>query len=313
MSGRLSGVLAVLFAVTMWGMVPVATRFLVHDVPPQFVMIFRVVPAGIIGLVVAIALGARAMPWRAWARLTIAAVIGNVGYQVLSIYGTQFIPAGWTGMLFGLEPVFIAFFAVVLAGDRLTPWLVAGMVLALCGTAALMLGNAIAPAKDVALFGIVLVTLGTMGWGIYTVMVRPVSAQYGATEVASLSLGISAFPVLLFVTPDLPHVIASLTALQWATIGFIVIFCTFFGTVAWNYALGHMSSALAGMFLYVQPIVAALGGVILLGERLSFTLLVGGGMIIAGVALAQFGPAVAARFSRNRDLPNSVHPVGYET
>ena len=193
-------------------MVPVATRFLVLNVPPQTVMILRVFPAGIIGLLMAIYLGVKPMPWRAWARIAAAAIIGNVGYQVLSIYGAQYLPASWIGMLFGLEPVFIALFAVVLAGDKITSWLVGGMLLALAGAITLMLGNMLVPAKDVGLLGLVLVTLGTMGWGIYTVLVRPVSAQYGSIQIASLTLGISAFPMLLFLTPDFPSTLQAMNS-----------------------------------------------------------------------------------------------------
>jgi drug/metabolite transporter (DMT)-like permease len=300
----LAGLAAVLFAVCVWGMVPVATRFLVLNVPPQTVMILRVFPAGIIGLLMAIYLGVKPMPWRAWARIAAASIIGNVGYQVLSIYGAQYIPASWIGMLFGLEPVFIALFAVVLAGDKITSWLVGGMLLALAGTATLMLGNVLAPAKDVGLLGLVLVTLGTMGWGIYTVLVRPVSAQYGSIQIASLTLGISAFPMLLFVTPDFPSTLQAMNSFQWLVMSFVVVFCTFFGTVAWNFALGHMSSSLAGMFLYVQPLVAAVGGILLLDEKLSLTLVAGGLLIIAGVALAQFGPRFRKSPMQKRDLNN---------
>ena len=288
--GKFGGIAAVLFAVSVWGLVPVATRFLVLDVPPQTVMILRVLPAGVIGLLAVIYIGVRPMPRSAWARIIAAAVIGNVGYQVLSIFGAQHIPASWMGMLFGLEPVFVALFAVILAGERITSSLVAGMILALIGTAALMLGNIIAPAKDVGLLGIVLVTLGSMGWGIYTVLIRPVSAEYGSTQVACLTLGISAFPMLLFLTPEFPQSLMAMNAAQYAVMGFVVIFCTFFGTIAWNFALGHMTSSLAGMFLYVQPLVAAIGGIFLLGENLSLTLVTGGVFIITGVAIAQFGP-----------------------
>ena len=45
-----------------------------------------------------------------------------------------------------------------------------------------------------------------------------------------------------------------------------------------------------GVFLYVQPVVAAIGGILLLGEQLTWPLLLGGSLIIAGVAIAQFGP-----------------------
>ena len=302
----LAGLAAVLFSVSVWGTVPVTTRFLVLDVPPQTVMVLCVFPAGIIGLLMVVYLGVKPMPWQAWARVAAAALIGNVGYQVLSIHGAQYIPASWIGMLFGLEPVFVTLFAVVLAGDRITSWFVGSMLLALAGTATLLLGNFLAPAKDVGLFGLVLVTLGTMGWGIYTALVRPVSAKYGSIQIASLTLGISAFPMLFFVTPDFPISLQAMNSSQWLVTSFIVIFSTFLGTVAWNYALGHMSSSLAGMFLFVQPLVASVGGIALLGEKLSLPLVAGGILIIAGVAFAQFGPQLRTRPVRDRDLIN--HP-----
>ena len=55
----------------------------------------------------------------------------------------------------------------------------------------------------------------------------------------------------------------------------------------------NTSSSLAGMFLYVQPLVAAIGGIVLLGEKLSLPLIAGGLLIIAGVAVAQFGPQLS--------------------
>jgi drug/metabolite transporter (DMT)-like permease len=290
LNASLGALAAVLFAVTLWGIVPVITRFLVLGISPQTVMILRVFPAGVVGLCLAIYLGIRPMPWQAWARIVTAALLGNVGYHVLAVVGAQYIPASWMGMLFGLEPVFIALFAVVIAGDRLTTWLVGGIILALLGTATLMIGNLFLPAKDVGLLGLVLVTISTMGWGIYTVLVQPVSKAYGSTQIAGITLGISAFPMLLFVSPEFTTSLQQINSFQWATIAFLVIFCTFFCTIAWNYALGHMDSSLAGMFLYIQPIVAAIGGIVLLGEHLSLTLVVGGCLIIAGVAVSQFGP-----------------------
>ncbi|MFN0193903.1 MAG: DMT family transporter [Aestuariivirga sp.] len=281
---------AVIFAVLMWGMVPVAMRFLLLDVTPQQAVLLRLIPAGVIAAIAAVIAGVKPIAWRDWLRIVVAALFGNVAYQILAAFGMETVPASWTGMLFGLEPVFIALFAVAFAGDRLTPWLIAGLVLALAGTGTLMFGSTVTESGEVTLWGIVLVTLSTMGWGIYTVVIRPVSAKYGAFPVACLALGISALPIFVFVTPDVPEMLGRLTLMQWLASAFLAIFATILSTSAWNYALGHMKSAIAGMFLYVQPLVAACGGFLLLGESLSWPLAAGGALIIAGVALAQFGP-----------------------
>ena len=289
LNGKSKALAAILFAVTMWGLIPVAMRYLILGLSPATAMVLRLYPAGVIALGVLTIIGMRPVAWRDWVRIAIATFAGNVAYQILAAYGMQSVPASWTGLIFGLEPVFIALFAVLLAGERLTPWLAVGMALALSGTIALMLGSALVPTADVSAIGLALVTASTMGWGIYTVVIRPVSRKYGSLQVACLALGLSALPMVVFVPADLPQVVSALNPTQWLTVGFVVIFGTFLATAAWNYALGHMESSLAGVFLYVQPIVAALGGVFLLGEHLTWPLLAGGALILLGVAVAQFG------------------------
>ncbi len=237
-SGSLAALAAIIFAVTMWGLIPVAMRYLILGTSPETAMVLRLYPAGLIAIIAVLIVGVRQIEWRDWGRIVIAALAGNLGYQILAAYGMQTVPASWTGLLFGLEPVFIALFAVVLAGERLTPWLIGGIALAMSGTAALMLGSTLLPSGDVSLWGVLLVTISTMGWGIYTVVIRPVSAKYGPFQIACLAIGISALPMVFFVPRDIAPVIVSLTSTQWAALFFVVVFGTFLATSAWNYRTG---------------------------------------------------------------------------
>ena len=304
--GRFAALGAVLFAVTMWGLVPVAMRHLVTELSPQTAMVLRLFPAGFLAAIVLVFVGVRRIAWRDWVRIAIAALAGNLGYQILAAYGMQTVPASWTGLIFGLEPVFIALFAVLLAGERLTPWLIGGIFVAILGTGALMLGSTMTPSGEVTLFGLLLVTASTMGWGIYTVVIRPASQKYGPLQAACLALAITALPMPFFVEPGFPAMIAGMTATNWVAVGFVVVFGTLLATAAWNYALGQMESSIAGVFLYVQPVVAAIGGILLLGERLTWPLILGGALIILGVAIAQFGPLMR----RTRLNPAAAPVIG---
>ncbi len=112
----------------------------------------------------------------------------------------------------------------------------------------------------------ILVTLSTMGWCIYTVLIKRSRPNMAASRRLP-GAGISALPMIVFVTPDIGETIARMTMVQMGS-GFLRrglrhLPCD----LAWNYALGQMESSLAGMFLYVQPLVAAVGGILLLNER----------------------------------------------
>lgn len=303
LDGKATALAAILFAVAMWGMIPVAMRFLILELSPQSAMVLRLYPAGLIAVVAVLFVGVRRISWQGWLRIAIASLAGNLGYQILAAYGMQTVPASWTGLLFGLEPVFIALFAVVLAGERLTVWLALGIFVALLGTATLLFGSSFVTTGEVTAFGLILVTISTMGWGIYTVVIRPAALEYGSFQVACLAMAISALPMPLFVGFDFPDTLAAMGLAEWLAVTFVVVFGTFLATAAWNYALGHMESAIAGVFLYVQPVVAAIGGILLLGEQLTWPLLAGGALIILGVALAQFGPRLQkTRVGAEREL-----------
>ena len=274
------------FAVVAWGCVPVAIRYLVTDLTAGNVLLLRLVPTGLLALGLLLARGRKPIAPSDWSRILIAALLGNVGYQVLAHFGLATVPASWTGMIFGLEPLFIALFAVLLANERLSVELMLGMVVAFAGTAVIA-ARTLGGATEVPALGLALVIASTMGWGIYTVVLRPMTQKYGAPYVSCLSLAISAVPMFIFIRPDLGDTVSGMTLGQWSAMGFLIVVGTFAAVIFWNYGIAIVGSARGALLLYVQPVVAAAGGMLFLGEELTWTLLLGGLLIMAGVAVAQ--------------------------
>jgi drug/metabolite transporter (DMT)-like permease len=102
--------------------------------------------------------------------------------------------------------------------------------------------------------------------------------------------------MLVFIRPDLDDTISGMTLSQWSAMGFLIVVGTFAAVIFWNYGVGIVGSARSALLLYVQPVVAAAGGMLFLGEELTWTLLLGGLLIMAGVAVAQVQlPFFAAR------------------
>jgi drug/metabolite transporter (DMT)-like permease len=62
------------------------------------------------------------------------------------------------------------------------------------------------------------------------------------------------------------------------------------GYAVWYTALRGLSATQAGIVQLLVPVLAALGGVVVLAETISVRLLLSGAMIFAGVALAILGP-----------------------
>ncbi|HUR43107.1 MAG TPA: EamA family transporter, partial [Aestuariivirga sp.] len=52
----------------------------------------------------------------------------------------------------------------------------------------------------------------------------------------------------------------------------------------------RLPAATSAAFLYLMPVIGVVAGVVLLGEKITWTMLTGGPLILLGVAIAQFGP-----------------------
>ena len=73
---------------------------------------------------------------------------------------------------------------------------------------------------------------------------------------------------------------------------YMVVPSTFITVITWNYAVGHLKPSAVGASLYLIPIFAITAGTLLLGEIVTATTLIAGAVILLGVAIAQFGPAI---------------------
>lgn len=284
---RAMPVAAVVFAVVMWGLTPVALRHLVLSEPPGDVLVYRVAVSGVMAAAVLAVTGLPRLSRRDWLRLLVAAWAGNLGYQALSIFGIAGVPASWTGVIYGLEPIFIALFAAMLAGERPGRALYAGFALAIAGTGVLLASAGFDASGEVSPVHLLLVTASTMGWGLYTVLIAPLAQRYGSFGVSQASLAVSAVPTVAFMGGGFGERALALPGEAWASVLFLAVFATVVAVALWNYGVAHMPKAVAGLFLYAQPLVATAAGWALLGEPLTPAFFVGGALILAGLAVAR--------------------------
>jgi drug/metabolite transporter (DMT)-like permease len=278
---------ALTFSVVAWGLAPVFTRFLLESLDPPGILVVRIYLSAAVALAVLFARGLPRLTRGEVARLLVASCIGNGGYQILSTYGMVGTPASWTGMLYGLEPIFVALLAAGLARERLSRPLILALAVGLAGSAIIVLAAGAASSTDVVPLDVAMVTISTLGWGIYTVVIKPLAQRHGVLDASLMSLVAVALPALPLYRPGLVHEVVGLAPLALAALVFLVVISNFVATIAWNFGVARMPSAVAGLFLYAQPLVAGLGGALLLGETLGPAYFAGGALILAGMWLAQ--------------------------
>ncbi|QDL54807.1 DMT family transporter [Rhodoferax aquaticus] len=98
------------------------------------------------------------------------------------------------------------------------------------------------------------------------------AVQSGVIAVGCLALGLASQEGL----PALPS-----SPAFWQMVAYLVIGCTVFAFFAQNWALKHSSPSRVTLLTSSEPAFGALFAVLWLGESLSFTAWVGGGLIVA--------------------------------
>lgn len=288
---------AILVAVVLWGLAPVATRYLVLNADPLGVLGIRFLFCSLCYLPVLPWLGLGTMRWnrRTLAMLAACGIIGVVGYNVPMTLGIRDVHAGFAGILLSTEPLWIALLSVVALKHRLTAPLAWGLAVAFAGVVTLSVGNGLTVSPSM-FGGAALVLLGAFMWGAYSVAVGPLVRRYGALRVSAVTMWIGTVPLIAICAAGMLS--TTLDATGWLVLFLYGLGPNLIGMLLWNYGLSRVPGPQAGLLLNLYPVVSVAGGVLLLNEPLTLTTLVGGAIVLVGLLLSQDNPVSRALIPR---------------
>lgn len=284
---RQQAFLYVLGAVLLWGVAPIGNRYFLGDtqlaVPFRPYMALRFGISSLCFLPV-VMMAARRWSWRDWVRGAVCGFAGVGGYNFLGGIAGRTVSAGLTGLLNSTESLIILILACVLAKrlpDRRS------MVATLMGVAGIVLLAWSAGPAEGSLSGILLLLIGALGWAFYCVLIPPLIAKHGAVQSSAVTMVLGTVPLLAVGWHGLPAMVAQMSGTEWEILLALALGSSVIALLAWNKAVAQLGAQTAGWFLYLMPVLSALGGRVLLAEPLTIFELIGGVMILVSVYIAQ--------------------------
>jgi drug/metabolite transporter (DMT)-like permease len=282
---------ALLLTTVIWGVTPVFLRSLSVGLGPADALVIRYIPIALTCIVILVATGKWRIAPADWPRLLVISIIGISGYSIASVYAFAMVPAGIGGLIYATQPLFIVMLAVTMLGERLTLAVLLGLALACAGTVLLVWNDlaAVNPAQSY-LAGIGLLLLACFAWSFYSVPGKVIIQRYGTLSITLMSLLMGTLPMLLLASPATIDTLQSMTPRQWIELLFLAFVSSFIAMIGWTYATGRLSAATIGAALYGIPVIAVAAGAVFLGETVTLTTILGGILILGGVAVVQFRP-----------------------
>jgi len=260
----------------LWGMGIVFAKAAIEHFPPILLMTGRFIVTALV-LVWFVR-----PPWgQMWAVFFIATVSAAIQYS-LTFTGLKGLDASVTALVVQLEVPFLVIIGVVALGEVAGPRKWIGIAMAFVGVA-LISGE---PKVASAWISVLLVIGGAFTWAIGQGMTRVLRDVSGLTVTAWVA--VFAVPQLLVMSLIFEdgHLAAIRTAgpVVWAAVLYLGVIMTALGYGIWYTLVRKHPISLIAPFLLMLPVFAVLGGVVFLGEALGTLSLIGGAIVIAGVA-----------------------------
>ena len=217
------------------------------------------------------------------------AVLGVTGYSLssgLSMTALSYLPAGINSVLANARPLMVALGVIVLLRKRLDWRTMLGLVIGFLGVMIIALRGGV-DASGLSLIGVLLSLFSSGTWALYTVLARRLSAGHDVIAMCAATSLVGAAPlaVVVGIEGEIGRLVgATLTTqllLLWC--GVIATGATF---TAWVMLLRRINATRVASFQYMIPLGALVMAFLIGGEIPSWVALVGAGMIVSGVAVA---------------------------
>jgi drug/metabolite transporter (DMT)-like permease len=271
-------------AQTGFALFPILGKLALGPIPPFVFAAIRVVAAAIL-LDALRRMGPReSIRGADRPRVFLYALLGVSFNQMLFIFGLFLTTAINTTILTATIPILTLAAAVLLGRERMTGRAAAGLLLAGAGALALLNAQRFDWGSE-SFRGDLLLLLNSTSYSLYLVLSRPILAHY---RVVTFTATVFRYGAILIVLVALPSLLRfrprTVPPLAWACLAGVILFCTVLPYLLNSWALARTHASHVAFYVFLQPLIATVLAIIVLGERLTAKTAVAALFIFAGLA-----------------------------
>lgn len=291
MAKKYAGLLFLLGAVLCWGPAPVVSKLALAEVPQlSFAFLSRSLALLII-CVLFLSKGYFKIDKKDLPQFILAGLLGAVFNVAFFLYGIKLTRASDAQAIFTVGPVINAVFAHFILKEKIKTVQMVGVLIGFVGaliiggedfftTGTLHLGN---------MWGNLLILMASISWVGYIIVSKELSVKYSPISITSYSFLVASVAFLPLA------VFENLNGMNWVSgLGFIGvfgvvyqgIFASVIAFLTYQTGLKMTSAFLAGVVLYLNPVITTMVAVPVLGEKISAAFVIGTAFIIAGSIIA---------------------------
>lgn len=285
--GKLMDIRAILaglaFAI-MWSSAFTSARIIVADASPLFALSLRYLISGLLGVIIARALG---QSWHLtpaqWKATILFGVCQNALYLGLNFVAMQTIEASLAAIIASTMPLLVAIAGLMFLGEKLKPLSILGLIAGIIGVG-LIMGSRIS--GGINLYGLALCGIGVLALTFATLSVRGATSGGNFLMIVGLQMlvGCVALTIaaVLFETPRFTPSWTLAAAFAYTT-----LVPGLAATFVWFWLVNRIGATRAATFHFLNPFFGVAIAALLLGEELGLVDIIGVLVITLGILAVQ--------------------------
>ena len=283
-NNQLPGLLAVSGSTFIWGFGYVVAKYSLLHLSPYALLFWRTFFSAVIAISVFYISGKRIRDYLPfWKEFVLLAAGGVAFNQLLWLVGLTYTTPSHSVLIYTLLPFFTGLFATMFLNERMDFRKWVGIVVAFIGAIILLTEKGVDFRNKYFLGDII--TLGALiFWALYTAFSKRTVEKLGTTA----TMGMTFLFGLIMVSPlgfvwGFNKDVSTIDPVGWSSILYVIFISTMVALYLYTFSLKHLPSSTVASFIYLQPVVAAVASVLLLGEKLSLMFFVAAFLIFAGL------------------------------
>ena len=232
-----------------------------------------------------------------WIPVIVLSFLNFIMSNGLSTWGVQYINAGLGSIMGAIFPLWLVVIGLFSVRTKIPTKAIVGMILGFGGVCVILKDHLQDFLNPDFRFGILLSLIATWTWAFGTLYTKKQAAHFN--PYFSLGLQMMIAGVLLFTFTNILGTrhfedgssityaisLSEVPWQAWAAIAYLIIFGSLIAFICYLYALQNLPTEQTSVYAYINPIVAVLAGWLILNEKITLLISIGGLITLLGVYL----------------------------
>jgi drug/metabolite transporter (DMT)-like permease len=278
-------VLAFVLLVFFWGSAFSVVKVGLEHAPPMLFAGLRSLWGGIAMVAVALLWGGNPNLRRDWVVYALLALYNVVLFIGLQTFAIMYLTSGSAAVLIYLQPILVGLLAFFILGEPLSASRVLGLFLGFSGIVVVSSASLTGGSEVFSPVGIALGASSALFWALGTVYFKKYEARVSTLWAVAIP-----FVVGGGLLTALAAAIESVGEVSWTgTLLASLLYSSLIGIslawMIWFALVGAGEASRVAAYVFAVPVTAILVGAVFLDEPLTYSLLVGAALVVAGIYL----------------------------